>query len=107
MDGLAAIQRAKELQPDLILLDIALPNLNGIEAARQLGRVAPGSRVLFVSQNSDTDVVHAAMSNGVKGYVLKADAERELLPAVEAVLHGEGYISEHVMGETPTTPITQ
>lgn len=98
VDGLAAVQRAKELQPDLILLDIALPNLNGIEAARQLGLVAQGSRVLFVSQNNDTDVVHAALSNGAKGYIWKADAGRELLPAVEAVLHGEGYVSEHVMG---------
>ena len=97
-DGLAAVQKAKEVQPDLILLDIALPNLNGIEAAGQLGRVAPGSRVLFVSQNNDSELVQAAMSNGVKGYVLKGDAGCELLPAVEAVLKGEGYISEHVMG---------
>lgn len=98
VDGLAAVQRAKELQPDLILLDIALPNLNGVEAAKRLVRVAPASKVVFLSQNSDADVVEAALSNGAKGYIWKADAGRELFPAVEAVLHGEEYVSEHVMG---------
>ena len=98
VDGLAGVQKAKELQPDLILLDLALPNLNGIEAARQLGLVAPGSRVLFVSQNNDSELVQAAMSNGVKGYVLKTDAGRELRPAIEAVLEGEKFVSRSLRG---------
>lgn len=99
-DGLTAVQRAKDFQPDLILLDIALPNLNGVEAARRLGRVAPSSRVLFLSQSNDADVVDVALSNGAKGYVLKMDAGKELLPAINAVLHGEKFISERLKSDS-------
>src|SRR4051812_4085165 len=92
-DGLQAIQKAEELRPDLIVLDIALPTLDGIEAAHRISRVVPSATILFLSQNSDADVVRAALNNGARGYVLKADSGTELLPAVEAVLLGHCFVS--------------
>ena len=84
-DGLEAVQKARELRPDMILMDVGLPILNGIEAARQLHRLAPESRILFVSQESSADVVREALSTGACGYVVKASAS-DLLSAVNAVL---------------------
>jgi DNA-binding NarL/FixJ family response regulator len=92
-DGLQAVQKAEELQPDLILLDIGLPTLSGIEAAHRICRLLPAAKVLFVSQNNDADVVTAALSNGAKGYVRKQNAKTDLLPAVEAVLRGDRFVS--------------
>jgi DNA-binding NarL/FixJ family response regulator len=92
-DGQAAVQKASEVQPDLILLDIGLPKLNGIEAAKEIHQVAPGAQILFVTAISDADVVQAALSNGAKGFVLKRDTARELLPAIESVLRGKRYVS--------------
>jgi len=92
-DGLQAVQKAQELQPNLILLDVGLPTLNGIEAARRISRLVPAAKVLFVSQNNDADVVRAALSNGAKGYVRKENALTDLLPAVVAVLRGDGFVS--------------
>jgi DNA-binding NarL/FixJ family response regulator len=92
-DGLQAIQRAEELQPDFILLDIGLPTLNGIEAAHRLSTLVPGAKILFVSQDMDEDVIAAALSNGGKGYVHKLNASGELLPAVAAVLRGKHFVS--------------
>ena len=91
-DGVEAVQKAEEIQPDLILLDIGLPNLNGIEAARQIRRVSPNSKILFVSQETSTDVVRGALASGGSGYVLKTDARKELLTAVNAVLGGKRFI---------------
>jgi DNA-binding NarL/FixJ family response regulator len=95
-DGLEAVQKAEELKPDLILLDVGLPTLNGIEASHRISRVAPDSKILFVSQNNDVDVVRAVLGNNARGYVLKADANRELSPAVEAVLQDEQFVSTGV-----------
>jgi DNA-binding NarL/FixJ family response regulator len=92
-DGLEAVQKAKELRPDLILLDIGLPKLNGIEAARQIRRLTPESRIIFVSQESSADVVAEALSFGAQGYVLKIKAGGDLLIAMEAVLEGKQFIS--------------
>jgi DNA-binding NarL/FixJ family response regulator len=92
-DGLEAAQKAEELKPDLILLDIGLPRLNGIEASHRISTVVPGAKILFVTQNNDADVVRALLGNGVSGYVLKVDANTELLPAVDAVLQGEQFVS--------------
>jgi DNA-binding NarL/FixJ family response regulator len=85
-DGLQAVQKAEQLKPDLILLDIGMPNLNGIEAAERISRLVPDAKMLFVTQESDPDLVATLLSNGAKGLVLKVNASRELLPAVEAVL---------------------
>ncbi len=92
-DGSEAVQKAKALKPDLILLDIGLPELNGIEAARRIRQLSPSSKIIFLSQNNDLDIVQAALGTGALGYVRKTDARRELLPAMDAVLRGERFVS--------------
>src|SRR5271170_6162313 len=90
-DGLEAVRRAEELKPDLILLDIGLPTLNGIEAARQIRRLAPESRVIFLSQECSADVVEEAL-RWAQGYVVKTRAASELLPAVEAAVSEKQFV---------------
>jgi DNA-binding NarL/FixJ family response regulator len=98
-DGLEAVHKAEELQPDLILLDIGLPTLNGIEAARQIRKLVPDSKILFVSQESSADVAEEALSLGpLLGYVVKAYAGSELLPAVEAVREGRQFVGSGLTG---------
>jgi DNA-binding NarL/FixJ family response regulator len=96
LDGLEAVQKAEELNPDLILLDISLPTLDGIEAASRISHIVPGSKILFVSTNTEADLVRVALSNGALGYVLKADAGSELLPAIKAVLQGNRFVSRRI-----------
>jgi CheY-like chemotaxis protein len=95
-DGSEAVQKARELQPDLILLDIGLPSLNGIEAARRIRSVSPNSKILFVSENHSSDVIEEALRTGALGYVVKSDAASDLLLAVEAVLQGKRFVSASV-----------
>jgi DNA-binding NarL/FixJ family response regulator len=97
-DGLDAVRKAEELKPDLILLDICLPSVNGIEAARRIRLRASNSKILFMSQESDPEVVQKAMSVGAQGYLLKTDAGAELLAAVEAVVKGELFLSRGLAG---------
>jgi len=92
-DGLEAVRKAEELKPDLILLDIGLPALNGIEAARRIRKLVPEAKIIFVSQESSADVVQEALSLGASGYVVKARAGSELLAAVEAVLLEKEFVS--------------
>ena len=91
-DGLEAVQKAKELQPDLILLDIGLPNLNGLEAANRIRQVASGAKIIFLTNNMDKDIVQAALGTGAQGYVLKTDAGRELLATLAGVLGGDDFV---------------
>jgi two-component system, NarL family, nitrate/nitrite response regulator NarL len=95
-DGLEGVQKAKDLQPDLILLDIGLPRLNGIEAAHRIMKFSPNANILFISQENDAAVIAAATGNGAKGFVRKLNVNRELLPAIEAVLRGEHITSTGV-----------
>ena len=104
-DGLEAVQKAEELQPDLVVLDIGLPSLNGIEAARRIRDLSPESNILFVSQESSGDVVQEAIALGALGYVVKTHAGSELLAAVGAVLGGRQYISSGLSGH-PFTDAT-
>jgi DNA-binding NarL/FixJ family response regulator len=92
-DGVEAVQKAEEYQPDVILLDIGLPKLNGIDAARQISSVAPRSKVLFLSQNGDPAIVKSALSSGAYGYILKSDAKRQLSLALATVVRGEKFLS--------------
>jgi DNA-binding NarL/FixJ family response regulator len=92
-DGFEAVQKSEELQPDLVLLDIGLPGLNGVEAARQIRKVAPASRILFCSSYHWPEIVHEAMSIGALGLIWKLNASRELLPAIRTVLRDEQFFS--------------
>jgi CheY-like chemotaxis protein len=103
-DGLEAVQKAEELTPDVILLDISLPKLNGIEAARQIRKVAPESKILFVSTYASWEIVEGALDTGASGYVIKGDAGKELAKAVEAVFQGNRYISSRLTGYISADP---
>jgi DNA-binding NarL/FixJ family response regulator len=102
-DGLEAVQKAEELKPDLILLDIALPRMNGIEAAKRILQIIPKMKIIFVSLNNDADVVQTALSTGGQGYVLKTDVGSELWPAIEAVFQGMQYVSSGLNGSWRVT----
>src|SRR5258708_6711654 len=97
-DGSESVQKAEELKPDLILLDIGLPKLNGIEAARQIRQLSPNSKIVFLTTDDSLDVAQEALSTGAKGYVYKARARIDLLPAIEAVLRGEQFVSSGLKG---------
>jgi DNA-binding NarL/FixJ family response regulator len=103
-DGLEAVRKAQELQPDVILMDIGLPTLNGIEAARRIRGLSPGSKILFLSANRSWDIAEEALSAGARGYVVKSDAGSELLRAVEAVLHGEKFVSASLSDSDLSNP---
>jgi DNA-binding NarL/FixJ family response regulator len=98
-DGLEAVQRAKALRPDLVLLDIALPTLNGIQVARRLRDLVPDATILFVSVESSSDVVREALNVGGAGYVHKLHVARELLPAIETVLGGKQFLDSDLEGQ--------
>ena len=93
VDGTEAVQKAEELQPDLILMDLGLPGMNGIEATSQIGIVSPGSKVLFLTHHREPDLIQAAFDAGASGYVLKSDFNADLIPAVRAVLLGQKFVS--------------
>jgi DNA-binding NarL/FixJ family response regulator len=92
-DGLEAVEKAAQLKPDLILLDIGLPTINGIEVARQVQQLSFDSKIVFLSMDNSPDVVEAALSTGAHGYVYKAFAQSDLMPAIEAVLRGKQFVS--------------
>ena len=100
-DGLDAVQKAGELRSDVILLDVGLPSLNGIEAARQIRKLSRKSKILFLSQESSADVVQEAFRIGALGYVAKAHAGSDLLPAVEAVCQGKRFVSARLARHLP------
>jgi DNA-binding NarL/FixJ family response regulator len=90
-DGLEAVRKADELQPDLIVLDLGMPKLNGLEATRRIRTVSPKSKIIIVSLESSADFVREALRSGAVGYVTKANIGNELLPAIEAVLQGRRW----------------
>ena len=95
-DGLEAIQKTVELHPDLIVLDIGLPSLNGIETARQVRKLVPESKIIFLTQESSPDVVQEALSLGARAYVVKIKAHSELLTAVDAALSGKIFVGSSI-----------
>ena len=103
-DGLEAIEQAQRLRPDVILLDIGLPKLNGLATARRIRNLIPSVKIVFVTQETDIDVVKEAFSLGALGYVHKQDAASSLLAAVVAVLRGERFVSRTLGKGEPSRP---
>jgi DNA-binding NarL/FixJ family response regulator len=92
-DGRALLDAARELRPDVVVLDIAMPLLNGLDAARQLRRQMPAVRVIFLTVSEDPDVAAEAFRAGASGYLLKNSAAVELLQAIEEVSQGRSYVT--------------
>jgi DNA-binding NarL/FixJ family response regulator len=95
-DGLEAVCKAEELQPDLIVLDLYMPKLNGLEAARRIRTLSPKSKIMIVSMESSADDVQEALRSGAAGYVIKTKIANHLLPAIEAVLQGKCWFAAAV-----------
>lgn len=92
-DGLDAVRKAEELKPDLVVLDIGLPTLNGIEVAQRTQQLSPNSKIVFLSQENSPEVMQKALSTGAQGYVYKSCVQSDLLPAIDAVLQDKGFVS--------------
>lgn len=101
-DGLEAVRKAEELQPDVILLDINLPKMNGFEVAKRIRGLAPHARLLFLSQESSPDIVRAALGLGAHGYIQKTSAATDLLSAIDAVRAGRRFVSRSLAFTGPT-----
>lgn len=95
-NGREAVDLAATLEPDLVVMDVTMPELNGIEATRRICEAAPRTRVLALSMHKDGVYVREILRAGAKGYLLKDAGERALLEAIRAIIRGEGYISTGV-----------
>jgi len=93
-EGLDAIEKARQLQPLLVLIDVGLPDVSGIEAARRIRDASPQSKIIFLTQETSLEVISEAVKLGSSGYVLKSEAETSLVPALEAVLNGKQFFSK-------------
>jgi DNA-binding NarL/FixJ family response regulator len=96
VDGREAVEKAIRLRPDLVILDIAMPGLNGLEAARQIRKEAPGSEILILTMHDSEQVIQEVLAAGARGYVLKSDASRDLIAAVEALSHQKTFFTHRV-----------
>ena len=92
-DGREAVERANELKPDLVLMDIGMPNLNGIDAARQILANSPATHILILTMHYSQQVVQEVLAVGARGFLLKSDAGRDLITAVEAVQHNRTFFT--------------
>lgn len=90
--GLEALTLAEQMRPDLILLDLSMPGLNGLDALPTLRRLAPSARILILTMHDDAQYLRQALKSGAAGYVLKKAADSDLLAAIHAVLRGEMYV---------------
>ncbi|MBI5648793.1 MAG: response regulator transcription factor [Ignavibacteriae bacterium] len=93
-DGRTAVREVCELQPDVVLMDISMPELNGIEATQQIREAVPAVRVIILSMHSTTEHVYRALQAGARGYLLKESAGKDLVAAVQAVAQGKRFLSE-------------
>jgi DNA-binding NarL/FixJ family response regulator len=98
-DGYALLAAAKTVQPDIVILDISMPLLNGIDTARQLKKICPTAKIIIVTMHSGSDYVRAAFEAGASAYVLKGSAVDELELAIQAVLGGHSYITPLITKE--------
>jgi DNA-binding NarL/FixJ family response regulator len=92
-DGLEAIEKSKELQPDVALLDISMPQMGGFEAARQILAAAPQTEIILLTEHAVSEMAQAALDRGIRGYVIKSDAAQELGIAIRTVIRQKSYVS--------------
>ena len=97
-DGAEAVRKALELKPSVIIMDIAMPNLNGVEATRRIMEANPDARILILSMHKDAVYVRETLRAGAKGYLLKEAIDHDLMRAVRAVAAGDGFLSPEVSG---------
>jgi two-component system response regulator NreC len=95
-DGVEAVQQAAKLDPDIVILDLSMPTLNGIEAAREILRLLPHARAIILTVHRDEQYVHQAFEAGVRGYVLKTRASTDLVSAIHDVREGKIYLSPDI-----------
>ena len=105
-DGRDAVEKATKLKPDVAVLDIGMPLLNGVEAARRIHKASPGTEILILTMHESDDLVQHVVEAGARGYILKDDADRVLIAAVEAVRHHKPYFSTRVSGTVETGSAT-
>jgi DNA-binding NarL/FixJ family response regulator len=97
-DGMALLEAAGTLRPDVVVIDIGMPQLNGIDATRQIKRMLPRAKIIIVTMNEDSALVGEAFRAGASGYLLKHSASRELMLAIQEVLKGASYLSPRITG---------
>ena len=97
-DGMALLEAANTLRPDVIVIDIGMPQLNGIDATRQIKHILPRAKIIIVTMNEDSTLVGEAFRAGASGYLLKHSASRELMLAIQEVLKGASYLSPRITG---------
>jgi DNA-binding NarL/FixJ family response regulator len=95
-DGRAAVEQVKQLKPDIVILDIGMPNLNGLDAARQILHYNPPQRVLILTITDTEQVVREVLHTGAKGYLSKSDAAKDLVSAVESLEQNRSYFNSRV-----------
>jgi DNA-binding NarL/FixJ family response regulator len=95
-NGRDAVEQIKELKPDVVVMDLTMPQLNGLEATRQILRDAPRTAIMILSVNESEDIVHEVLSAGARGFMLKSDAGKDLLVAVEGLQQGRPFFSARV-----------
>ncbi|HWH58113.1 MAG TPA: response regulator transcription factor [Terriglobales bacterium] len=95
-DGREAVEKAIQLKPDILILDIGMPSLNGLEATRQILKTIPNARVLILTLHDSDQVVREVLNAGARGFLLKSDAARDLVAAVEALRHDKTYFTSKV-----------
>ena len=100
-DGLALLQLLKSIEPHLIILDISMPNLRGVEAVREIKALRPGVKILMLTMHKESEYLYYAMKAGVDGFLLKEDADSELLHALKAIRQGKMYISPLLSEQLP------
>ncbi len=98
-DGLILLELLNEVTPDLVILDISMPNLRGIEAAQEIKMISPDVKVLILSMYKDKEFLHSAIAAGADGYLLKEESDTELFAAIEKISQGARYISPLLVGE--------
>jgi DNA-binding NarL/FixJ family response regulator len=95
-NGIDAIRMAKQLKPEVIIMDVSMPGLNGIEATRAISKTQPGVKIVLLTLHESADLVRSAFRAGARGYLLKTDAEQELVRALTAVIGEGAYISPKI-----------